>query len=254
MNNKKKMVVSAATALTLMAAPFFNSAEAASGSEVQTKTQVYTYQLSGNNEEFNKWFQDIMSKYNIKWSSQPKAEQPVQKQPAKEQPAKEQPAKAETPAAKEAAPVNTAPAAPEQPAAEQKPATEAASGTLSQYERQVVELTNQERAKNGLPALKIDTELSKVAREKSNDMQAKNYFSHTSPTYGSPFDMMKQFGIDYRAAGENIAMGQRTPEEVVKAWMNSDGHRKNILSSNFTHIGVGHDANGNYWTQMFIGK
>ncbi|MDF2592072.1 MAG: sporulation protein, partial [Clostridia bacterium] len=77
---------------------------------------------------------------------------------------------------------------------------------------------------------------------------------HTSPTYGSPFDMMKQFGITYKTAGENIAMGQRTPEEVVKAWMNSPGHRANILKSSFTHIGVGYVANGSYWTQMFIGK
>jgi uncharacterized YkwD family protein len=196
-----------------------------------------------------------MSKYNVKWNYQQKAEQPAQEQPVKEQqPVEAQPAPAETPAAKAPAPESTGPAAPQQPTAEEKQTTEAVSGTLSQFERQVVELTNQERAKNGLPALKIDTELSKVAREKSNDMQAKNYFSHTSPTYGSPFDMMKQFGIDYRAAGENIAMGQRSPEEVVKAWMNSEGHRKNILSSNFTHIGVGHTANGNYWTQMFIGK
>jgi uncharacterized YkwD family protein len=248
MNTKKKMIVSAATAFTLMAAPFFNNAEAASGNQIQTQTKVYTYQFSGNHDELNKWLQDVMSKYNVKWNNQQKTEQPAK------QPVQEQPAPAETPAAKAPEQESTAPAAPQQPTAEEKQTTEAASGTLSQYERQVVELTNQERAKNGLPALKIDTELSKVAREKSNDMQAKNYFSHTSPTYGSPFDMMKQFGIDYRAAGENIAMGQRTPEEVVKAWMNSEGHRKNILSSNFTHIGVGHDANGNYWTQMFISK
>ncbi len=85
-------------------------------------------------------------------------------------------------------------------------------------------------------------------------MKKGGYFSHTSPNYGSPFDMMKEFGITYRSAGENIAMGQSTPEEVVNAWMNSEGHRKNILSSSFTHIGVGHVAEGNYWTQMFIGK
>lgn len=85
-------------------------------------------------------------------------------------------------------------------------------------------------------------------------MQRNKYFSHTSPTYGSPFDMMKKFGISFRTAGENIAMGQRTPEEVVNAWMNSSGHRQNILNPNFTHIGVGYVENGNYWTQMFIGK
>ncbi len=118
----------------------------------------------------------------------------------------------------------------------------------------MLELTNQERAKNGVPALKLDVELSKVARTKSADMKAKGYFDHNSPTYGSPFDMMKQFGITYKSAGENIAMGQRTPEEVVNAWMNSEGHRKNILNASFTHLGVGYVADGNYWTQMFIGK
>jgi len=129
-----------------------------------------------------------------------------------------------------------------------------ATSTVSAFEKQVVELTNKERAKNGLAPLTLDTELSKVARVKSQDMSTNNYFDHTSPTYGSPFDMMKQFGISYKAAGENIAKGQATPEEVVEAWMNSEGHRANILSSKFTHIGVGYVAKGNYWTQQFIGK
>lgn len=138
-----------------------------------------------------------------------------------------------------------------------KPTTstnQSAGDTLNASEKQVVELVNKERAKQGLPALKIDNELSKVARVKSNDMATNKYFDHTSPTYGSPFDMMKKFGIKYSTAGENIAMGQRTPEEVMKAWMNSDGHRANILNKNYTHIGVGYVANGNYWTQEFIGK
>ena len=126
--------------------------------------------------------------------------------------------------------------------------------SVSAYENQVLQLVNVERQKNGLSALTMDTALSNVARKKSEDMKAKNYFSHTSPTYGSPFDMMKQFGISYKAAGENIAMGQRTPQEVVTAWMNSPGHRANILNANFTHLGVGYVASGNYWTRMFIGK
>nr|WP_262380912.1 CAP domain-containing protein [Bacillus infantis] len=126
--------------------------------------------------------------------------------------------------------------------------------SISDMESKVIELTNAERTKNGLAALKADNSLSGVAKEKSDDMQAKNYFSHTSPTYGSPFDMMRDFGVEYSTAGENIAMGQRSAEEVVDAWMKSEGHRKNILSSNFTHIGVGHTGEGNYWTQMFIGK
>ncbi|MEH0003237.1 CAP domain-containing protein [Bacillus cytotoxicus] len=135
----------------------------------------------------------------------------------------------------------------------QKPAEEK-KGSLSEFEQRVVKLTNAERAKHGLSALQVDNELSKVARAKSEDMQKNNYFDHNSPTYGSPFDMMKRFGISYKSAGENIAQGQRTPEEVVQAWMNSEGHRANILNSSFTHIGVGHVENGNYWTQQFITK
>ncbi|CQR46775.1 LysM domain/BON superfamily protein [Paraliobacillus sp. PM-2] len=120
-------------------------------------------------------------------------------------------------------------------------------------EHLVIQLTNQERAKHGLSALKPDWELSRVARYKSTDMKNKNYFSHQSPTYGSPFTMMKDFGISYRRAAENIARGQQTPQQVVRAWMNSPGHRKNILGD-FSHIGVGYVANGKYWTQMFIKK
>lgn len=122
------------------------------------------------------------------------------------------------------------------------------------YEREVVRLVNVERQKNGLSPLKEDWQLSRVARYKSQDMKDKGYFSHTSPTYGSPFEMMKSFGISYRSAGENIARGQKTPEAVVNAWMNSSGHRANILNKSFTHIGVGYVAEGNYWTQMFISK
>ncbi len=124
----------------------------------------------------------------------------------------------------------------------------------SSYESEVVRLVNVERQKNGLAPLKEDWQLSRVARYKSQDMKDKGYFSHTSPTYGSPFQMMKSFGISYRSAGENIAKGQSTPAAVVNAWMNSSGHRANILSKSFTHIGVGYVSGGHYWTQMFISK
>jgi len=126
---------------------------------------------------------------------------------------------------------------------------------VKKLESEVVRLVNIERAKQGLQPLKENWELSRVARYKSQDMVNKGYFSHTSPTYGSPFKMMESFGIRYSSAGENIAMGQRTPEEVMNAWMNSPGHRSNILSPSYTQIGVGYakDANGRvYWTQMFI--
>ncbi|AZR76197.1 CAP domain-containing protein [Bacillus thuringiensis] len=191
-------------------------------------------------------------------TAKPETQKPVEQKPAEQKPAEEvQKPETQKPAENnntqkpaEQKPAEQKPA--EQKPAEQKPAEEAKS--LSEFEQRVVELTNAERAKQGLPALKIDTELSKVARIKSEDMQKNNYFDHNSPTYGSPFDMMKKFGISYTSAGENIAQGQRTPEEVVQAWMNSAGHRANILNNGFTHIGVGYVESGNYWTQQFITK
>ena len=126
------------------------------------------------------------------------------------------------------------------------------AGVLA-YEEEVIRLVNEIREKNGLKPLTKNWELCRVARYKSQDMVENRYFSHTSPTYGSPFQMMKDFGLAYRTAGENIAYGQRTPQEVMNAWMNSSGHRANILNPSFTQIGVGYAANGRYWTQMFIG-
>lgn len=131
------------------------------------------------------------------------------------------------------------------------------TGEFAAFQKEVVRLVNVERQKQGLGKLSLNAKLSNVATLKSQDMINKNYFDHTSPTYGSPFDMMKQFNISYKTAGENIAKGQKTPAEVVKAWMNSQGHRENILNKNYTEIGIGvaKDANGTlYWTQMFIGK
>ena len=124
---------------------------------------------------------------------------------------------------------------------------------VSSFETEVVRLVNNIRKQNGLKELTHNWQLSRVARYKSQDMADKNYFSHTSPTYGSPFQMSLSFGISYRTAGENIAKGQRTPEAVVNAWMNSAGHKANILSSSYKEIGVGYVKNGNIWTQMFIG-
>ena len=124
--------------------------------------------------------------------------------------------------------------------------------TLS-YEEEVVRLVNAERAKVGLSPLTMNWELSRVARYKSEDMRQKRYFDHTSPTYGTPFQMIRAFGLSFRSAGENIAYGQRTPAAVVGAWMNSSGHRANILNASYTQIGVGYCADGRYWTQMFIG-
>ncbi|WP_409347259.1 peptidoglycan-binding protein [Paenibacillus sp. MBLB4367] len=137
------------------------------------------------------------------------------------------------------------------PAPSKPPAT-----GLSAEEQQMVDLVNQERQKAGLKPLAVDTQLSHSARLKSKDMVDLNYFSHDSPTYGSPFDMMKQFGISYRTAGENIACNSSV-SKAHTSLMNSQGHRENILKSSFTHIGIGivdGGPCGKMFTQQFIGK
>lgn len=140
---------------------------------------------------------------------------------------------------------------PEQPS---QPDNNVDDADVAAIEKQVVELTNKERANQGLPALAMDQPLMAAAREKSQDMKDHNYFSHTSPTFGSPFDRLKALGISYKSAGENIAKGQTSAAQVVQAWMNSEGHRANILNPEFTHIGVGYVKSGNIWTQQFIKK
>ena len=124
---------------------------------------------------------------------------------------------------------------------------------VSAYEQEVVRLVNQERARYGLDALTIRADLCRYARVKSQDMHDSGYFSHTSPNYGTPFEMMRSFGITYAHAGENIAMGYSSPAAVVSAWMDSESHRANILSASYTQLGVGYVADGGYWTQWFVG-
>ena len=118
-------------------------------------------------------------------------------------------------------------------------------------QKEVLALVNEQRAAAGVAALVLDTKLSEVATAKAQDMYDNNYFSHTSPTYGSPFDMLKTFGVSYRTAGENIAYGQRSAQQVMTDWMNSSGHRANILNASYTKLGVGY-VNGK-WVQLFIG-
>lgn len=127
--------------------------------------------------------------------------------------------------------------------------------TTTSQEDEVIRLVNVQRAKAGLQLLKSNWELCRVARYKSADMANKGYFAHNSPTYGTPFQMMENFGLRFSAAGENIAYGQRTPAEVMNDWMNSPGHRSNIMSGAYNEIGVGLAKNKNgvcYWTQQFI--
>ncbi|MCR4718039.1 MAG: hypothetical protein K5768_00215 [Firmicutes bacterium] len=130
------------------------------------------------------------------------------------------------------------------------------SSNIGSYELQVLNLVNEQRANYGLPALKYSTQLEAVAYSHSKDMAQNNYFSHTNLSGQSPFDRMRLAGISYRSAAENIAAGQRTPQEVVNAWMNSSGHRANILNSSVTEMGVGIYSGGSYgvyWTQLFRG-
>ncbi len=150
-------------------------------------------------------------------------------------------------------PATTKPATTEPPATEPPATTPSGSADNLSFEEKVAELVNAERAKYGLEPLTLSAELSDIARIKSQDMHDNNYFSHTSPSFGSTFNLLNSHGISYRAAGENIAKGFTTPEAVMNGWMNSSGHRANILSPSFTQIGVGYVADGRYWTQVFIG-
>ncbi|WP_309089187.1 S-layer homology domain-containing protein [Domibacillus sp.] len=117
-------------------------------------------------------------------------------------------------------------------------------------EKAIGQLVNEERAKHGLAPVKLVNDVSFVARTKSKDMHDRGYFDHNSPTYGSPFDMLTDFGLRYSAAGENIAAGYADAASVMEGWMNSPGHRSNILNPDFKEIGIG--VYNLYYTQMFI--
>ena len=130
------------------------------------------------------------------------------------------------------------------------------TSNMNSDEKEVFDLINKQRTNNGLAALKNDSEVQRVARIKAQDMVDNNYFSHTSPTYGSPFDMLKSFKISYKTAGENIA-GNSSNSSAVTAWMNSSGHKANILNSNFNYTGSGVVSSPKYgkmYVQLFIGK
>lgn len=130
------------------------------------------------------------------------------------------------------------------------------TSALTADELEVFNLINEQRTKNGLLALKIDSEVQNVARIKAKDMVNNNYFSHTSPTYGSPFEMLNSFKVSYKTAGENIA-GNSSNSAAVTAWMNSSGHKANILNSSFNYTGIGvvnGSKYGKIYVQMFIGK
>lgn len=177
--------------------------------------------------------------------NEPTQETPVTNEPSKSAPIVKEPTQ-QAPVKKPQEPTNTPTVEQDQPES-----TQNARHSLTSSELQLIEYVNQARIDAGLNTLKIDVDLSYVARVKSEDMYENNYFSHTSPTYGSPFDMMKSFGIKYTRAAENLAKTSSV-QSAHNGLMNSEGHRKNILTSGFTHIGVG--IKNGYYTQMFITK
>lgn len=130
------------------------------------------------------------------------------------------------------------------------------TSSMNSDEKEVFDLINKQRTNNGLPALQNDSEVQRIARIKAQDMVDNNYFSHNSPTYGSPFDMLKSFKVSYKTAGENIAANSSN-SSAVTAWMNSSGHKANILNSSFNYTGIGVVSSPRYgkmYVQMFIGK
>jgi len=221
-----KKTLTAICATFLLAAPIQLASAASNTTEGNTANQTTNCQVYYYNWSNHKW---VVTK-------------PQTTTPSKDTQTNQQPNK----------PTNQQNNTTATPPTTSKPTT--STSDVNAFEQEVVKLTNAERTKAGLKALQTDDKLMAAAREKSQDMQSKNYFSHTSPTFGSPFDRMKALGITYKSAGENIAQGQRTPQEVVQAWMDSPGHRANILNANYTHIGVGYVKSGNYWTQQFIQK
>lgn len=126
------------------------------------------------------------------------------------------------------------------------------NASASSYDNELLKLTNAERARYNLPALILNSRLGTAAQLHAKDMATHNYFSHTGLNGSTLASRANDAGYDYRYIGENIAKGYQTPEQVVTGWMNSKGHRDNILNSNYTEVGFGYaDENDTYWVQLF---
>lgn len=229
----KKAVIMAAVLVSgmLMAAPL----------QVQAKTIVVNQQTGSNST----WLKDCLEKIdweNVKFIKIPclpgggtpeTPEQPGPEQPSPETP--EQPS-----------PEQPSPETPEQPDSETPEQSEHV------YVQRVVELVNEERAKAGLSPVTLQKDVTKAAQVRATEIVQS--FSHTRPNGSSFSTALQEAGVSYRGSGENIAWGQKTPEQVMEGWMNSAGHRTNILNAKYTSIGVGYYQNAsgvNYWTQLF---
>lgn len=230
--NKKKIIYS------LLAATLISSSAASAAS--------YDYTNVRYNQGYNNYRYNVVTQYpTFTWTVVNTSRRPVYTQPTP--PVVEVPKDNWTPS------YPTTPNVPAPKPVEPTVPTESVSG-ISSIEMEVIRLVNIERQRGGLAPLVASSALSNVARKKSEDMAINNYFSHTSPTYGSSSNMMRTFGINSSYSGENIAKGQLSAASVVSGWMNSSGHRDNIMNPSFKTIGVGHykSSNGtNLWTQMF---
>ncbi|MEC0242922.1 CAP domain-containing protein [Paenibacillus dokdonensis] len=258
MKNNKMMKTMISTACAAVLAVGLMGAGPASAASAQQNTAPTENNLKNLQSYLEQWLQDNGGSYILKYQLQfPGAGQVTKPETSKPETSKPETSKPETSKPETSKPETSKPETskptettkPDQSTS--KPST--GSGTTSNqssYAAEVIKLVNQERAKAGLKALTENTKLSGMAMDKAKDMNNNNYFDHNSPTYGSPFDMMKKYGISFSYAGENIAKGQKTPSDVMTAWMNSEGHRANILNSNYTTIGVAY-YNG-YWVQEFI--
>ena len=135
---------------------------------------------------------------------------------------------------------------------QEKPGQGESDSSVHAYVLRIVELVNEERAKAGLNPVTLKEDVTAAAQVRA--VESETLFSHTRPDGTSFVTALKEAGVSYRGAGENIAWGQKSPEEVMKGWMNSAGHRANILNAKYTAIGVGYHQNAagvNYWSQLF---
>lgn len=254
--NFKKFVLSSAAAATITAVGFSGQADAASNHTYVGGPYVIQFDAQDAQQAFNclanfpgaqdinfedgQWVIDFINQYDFEQAAEePGAEVVEEPEQVEEQPA-------ETPEAE----VPVEEAQPEEEAPQAEEADSDASAEFSAEEQQMLDSVNQEREQQGLAPLKADPELAEVARVKAQDMIDNNYFDHNSPTYGSPFQMMDQFGIEYRTAGENLA-GNQTVEAAHQALMNSQGHRENILKSDYTNVGIG-IVDGGPYGKMFV--
>ncbi|KHF40623.1 CAP domain-containing protein [Halalkalibacter okhensis] len=213
----KKLMVTACLATAFIATSFSGQVDASENVQVKT---IHVNEF--NQESLQNWYKEIyesyVSQFNQVEKDQNKVEE-VQPEPSNENEVK-------------------------------NPSTEEEQNNLTQDEQQMVDLVNQERADRGLAPLEINEQLTEVARVKAQDMIDHQYFSHQSPTYGSPFDMLNQFDVSYRTAGENLA-GNQTVEAAHQSLMNSDGHRANILNAEYGEVGIGIIDGGPYG-KMFV--